>query len=156
MQINDELNFSDYEEWLAAAKAAHPAARHNKQGQPGWVHGYGSAEDEEFVTGPDMQADVVAVWCADDCFGWVAVQPETAASMKASDELVYFEVVEYNVFSRKRGAAHLMAANGALLYAQVARAAALHIDADTVLLTPLSERPKGIVVVLTDAQVEAA
>ena len=156
MQLHDETNHTDYEEWLAAAKAAHPAARHNKQGQPGWVHGYGDAADEEFVTGPDMQADVVAVWVADAGFGWVAVVPETAADMKASDGLVYFKVTEYNVFSRKRGADHLMAANGELLHAKVARAAALHIDADTVLLEVLSERPSGIVVVLTDEQVEAA
>ena len=152
--INDEVQLTDYEEWLAAAKAAHPAARHNKQGQPGWVHGYGEANDEEFVTGPDMQADVVAVWCADDGFGWVAVTPETAASMKAV-ELVYFKVTEYNVFSRKRGATHLMAANGDLLHAKVATAAAKHIDADTVLLEVLSGRPSGIIVVLTDEQVEA-
>ena len=155
MQVQDEAEFQDYEAWLAAAKAAHPAARHNKQGLPGWVRGYGEAHDEEFVTGPDMQADVVAVWCTDDGFGWVAVQPQTAADMKAT-ELVYFKVTEYNVFSRKRGATHLMAANGALLYAKVARAAALHIDADTVLLEVLSERPKGIVVVLSDEEVEAA
>ena len=74
--------------------------------------------------------------------------------MKAT-ELVYFKVTEYNVFSRKRGATHLMAVNGALLYAKVATAAAKHIDADTVLLEVLSERPSGIVVVLTDEQVEA-
>ncbi len=155
--INDEVQLNDYEEWLAAAKAAHPAARHNKQGEPGWVRGYGSPEDEEFVTGPDMQADVVAVWCADVGFGWVAVTPETAARMKAepAESLVYFKVTEYNVFSRKRGATHLMAANGALLHAKVAQAAALHIDADTVLLEVLSERPNGIVVVLSDEEVEA-
>ena len=55
MNMQDEVQFNDYEEWLAAAKAAHPAARHNKQGLPGWVRGYGEAHDEEFVTGPDMQ-----------------------------------------------------------------------------------------------------
>ena len=154
MQVQDEVQFQDYEAWLAAARAAQPTARHNKRGLPGWVQGYGSPEDEEFVTGPDMQADVVAVWCADDGFGWVAVTPETAASMKAV-ELLYFKVTEYNVFSRKRGATHLMAANGALLHAKVATAAAKHIDADTVLLEVLSERPSGIIVVLTDEQVEA-
>lgn len=149
-----EKEFNDYEDWLAAAKAAHPAARHNKQGLPGWVHGYGEANDEEFVTGPDMQADVVAVWVADDGFGWVLVVPTTAADMKA-DELVYFDVVAYNVFTRKRGdTVHHMAASGRLLQDQVGRAAALHLDADTVLLTPLQERPAGFVVVLTDEQVE--
>lgn len=158
MQVQDEVQFQDYEAWLAAARAAQPAARHNKRGLPGWVQGYGSPEDEEFVTGPDMQADVVAVWCADDGFGWVAVNPETAARMKAepAESLVYFKVTEYNVFSRKRGATHLMAANGALLHAKVARAAALHIDADTVLLEVLSECPSGIAVVLSDEEVEAA
>ena len=154
MNMQDEVQFEDYEQWLAAARAAQPTARHNKRGLPGWEQGYGSPEDEEFVTGPDMQADVVAVWCADDGFGWVATNPETAADMKAT-ELVYFKVTEYNVFSRKRGATHLMAANGALLHAKVATAAAKHIDADTVLLEVLSERPSGIVVVLTDEQVEA-
>lgn len=150
-----EKKFNDYEDWLAAAKAAHPAARHNKQGLPGWVHGYGEANDEEFVTGPDMQADVVAVWVADDGFGWVLAAPTTAADMK-SDELVYFDVVSYNVFTRKRGATvHHMAASGRLMQAQVGRAAALHLGAGTVLITPLQERPAGFVVVLTDEQVES-
>ena len=158
MQVQDEAEFQDYEAWVAAASAAHPTARHNKRGLPGWMQGYGSPEDEEFVTGPDMQADVVAVWCADAGFGWVAVNPETAARMKAepAESLVYFKVTEYNVFSRKRGATHLMAANGALLYAKVAQAAALHIGADTVLFEMLSERPNGIVVALSDEEVEAA
>ena len=153
--INGEIEFNDYEEWLAAAKAAHPTARHNKQGLPGWVHGYGEANDEEFLNGPDMQADLVAVWCTDDGFGWVAVTPENAASMKAV-ELVYFKVTEYNVFNRKRGATHLMAANGSLPLEKVGAAAAKHIGSYRVLMELLSERPSGIVVVLTDEQVGAA
>ena len=149
-----EKEFNDYEDWLAAAKAAHPAARHNKQGLPGWVHGYGEANDEEFVTGPDMQADVVAVWCADNGFGWVLEAPATAADMKSS-ELVYFSVVAYNVFTRKRGdMVHHMAASGHLPQHLFGRAAARHLGADTVLLTPLLERPAGFVVVLSDEQVE--
>ena len=154
MQVQDEFQFQDYEAWLAAARAAHPTARHNKLDLTGWVCG---DYDEEFVIGSAMQTDVVATWCADDGFGWVAMNPETAARMKAepAESLVYFKVTEYNVFSRKRGATHLMAANGALLHAKVARAAALHIDADTVLLEVLSERPNGIVVVLSDEEVEA-
>lgn len=64
--------FDDYEEWLAEAKRRFPKARHNKKGLPGYVNGYGEENDEEFVTGPDMQADLVAVWVADDEFGWVA------------------------------------------------------------------------------------
>lgn len=63
--------FDDYEEWLAAAKSRFPKARHNKKGLPGYVPGYGEEDDEEFVVGPDMQADVVAVWVADDDFGWI-------------------------------------------------------------------------------------
>ena len=141
MKDSNEIEFTDLEQWRAAAKAAHPAAENV----------FEDVLHEAFVAG----GDVVADWNGDDGYGWVVASLETAADMKEV-ELVYFEITEYNVFSHKRGATHLMAANGDLLHAKVATAAAKHIDADTVLLKPLLERPSGIIVVLTDEQVEAA
>lgn len=70
-QDPDFDEYDDYDQWLADVKRQHPKARHNKKGLPGWVHGYGEEEDEEFVTGPDMQSDVVGVWNTHDGFGWI-------------------------------------------------------------------------------------
>lgn len=66
-----EKEFSEYEEWVNVAKSSYPHARHNKRGLPGYTQGYGNEDDEEFVVGPDMQADVVAVWNSEDKFGLV-------------------------------------------------------------------------------------
>ena len=83
-----ENEYHDYASWLAAAKAAHPSARHNKPGTPGWVQGYGQPEDEEFVTGPDMQADVVAVWMPADNFGYVNAAATNEAVSGFDDQWV--------------------------------------------------------------------
>lgn len=69
--------YDDYDQWLADVKKHWPKARHNKRGLPGYKPGYGEPEDEEFVIGPDMQADVVAVWVAKDGFGWLMRNPQS-------------------------------------------------------------------------------
>ena len=63
--------YDDYDQWIADAKRHWPKARHNKPGTTGWVQGYGEENDEEFLRGPDLQSDVVAVWNTDDSFGWI-------------------------------------------------------------------------------------
>lgn len=63
--------YDDYDQWLQDAKKHWPKAHHNKQGEPGYKPGYGEANDEEFLVGPDMQSDVVGVWVTDDGFGWL-------------------------------------------------------------------------------------
>jgi hypothetical protein len=71
---DEEMDFheyDDYDQWVSEAKKHWPNARHNKKGEPGYTPGYGEEEDEEFVDGEDMQADIVAVWSSEDQSGWI-------------------------------------------------------------------------------------
>ena len=90
----EDIEFEDHSQWLSAVKKLWPQAKHNKKGEPGYVGGYGDENDEEFVIGPDMQADVVAVWVADSDFGWV-VKPATSKKSDLENSRIVRILDEY-------------------------------------------------------------
>lgn len=78
--------YDDYDQWLKDIKEQWPDARHNKKGEPDWQQGYGEENDEEFLIGPDMQADVVGVWVTDDKFGWLMRGDGSKSVTAAADQ----------------------------------------------------------------------